>query len=229
MKMIQNNCDPQVCFLCKSCISEWIPAIEQYKTTLRLKKGEQLFKEGDSVKGIYFLKHGKLKVHKHWEGDKEMIIKFAKQGEVIGHRGLGSNTIYPVSATALENIVVCFIERNFFLQTLQVNSAFAFKLMMFYSDELQDAEKRIRDLALMDVKGRIADAFLMLYNRFGIDDDGYIDITLTRQDIASFAGTIYETFFKIASEFVKQKIIRYSGKRVKLLKISKLQEFAKMK
>jgi len=229
MKSIQNNCDPSVCFLCKSCISEWIPAIEQFKTTLRLKKGEQLFKEGDAVKGIYFLRSGKLKVHKHWEGDKEMIIRFAKQGDVIGHRGLGSNTIYPVSATALEDIIVCFIERNFFLQTLQVNPAFSFKLMMFYSDELQDAEKRIRDLALMDVKGRIADAFLMLYNRFGVDEDGYIDITLTRQDIASFAGTIYETFFKIATEFVKQKIIKYSGKRVKLIKISKLQEYAKMK
>ena len=80
----------------------------------------------------------------------------------------------------------------------------------------------------MDVKGRIADAFIMLYNRFGVDDEGYINITLTRQDIASFAGTIYETFFKIASEFVKQKIIHYSGKRIKILKMPRLQEYAKV-
>ncbi|WP_196990043.1 Crp/Fnr family transcriptional regulator [Panacibacter microcysteis] len=90
------------------------------------------------------------------------------------------------------------------------------------------AEKSIRDLALMDVKGRVADTLFMLYKKFGQDDEGYNNITLTRQDMASFAGTIYETFFKITNELVKQKIIRYAGKLVKLLKPIKLQEFAKM-
>jgi CRP-like cAMP-binding protein len=228
MKIIKDSCDTSACMLCGYCITEWVPSVEQYKKTIQLNKGEQVFKEGDPVKGIYFLKEGKLKVHKSWDAEKQMIIRFAKPGDVIGHRGLGSNNVYPVSATALENSVVCFIERNFFLQTLQVNPAFTVKLMMFYADELQDSEKRIRDLALMDVKGRIADTFLMLYKRFGTDEEGYINIILTRQDISSFAGTIYETFFKIAGELVKQKIIRYSGKKVKLLKIAKLQELAKI-
>lgn len=223
-----NICDRNVCFLCRHCIPEWTPSIETYKKTVHLKKGEKLFTEGEHVKGIYFLKRGKIKIHKSWETDKQMIIRFAKEGDVIGHRGLGADALYPVSATALENVVVCFIERNFLLQTLAVNPAFTYKLVMFYADELQDAEKRIRDLALMDVRGRIADTLLMLYKRFGLDDEGYIHITLTRQDMASFAGTIYETFFKITNELVKQKIIRYAGKKVKILKITRLQEYAKM-
>ncbi|HVX28633.1 MAG TPA: Crp/Fnr family transcriptional regulator [Parafilimonas sp.] len=207
---------------------EWIPSIEKYKKTIRLKKGEQLFNEGDAVKGIYFLKRGKLKVHALWGADKQMVIRFAKEGDVIGHRRLGNDTTYPVSATALEDITVCFIETKFFLQSIQVNPGFALQLMMFYADELQEAEKRIRDLALMNVKGRIADTFLMLQKRFGVDGEGFINITLTRQDIASFAGTIYETFFKVADELVKQKVIRYSGKRLKILKSSKLESFLKI-
>lgn len=223
-----NNCDPKICFLCKHCLKEWIPSIEQFKTTFHLKKGEQLFKEGDEVKGIYFLKKGKLKVHKLWSEDRQMVLRFAKEGDVIGHRGLGSDTIYPVTATALEDVTACFIERSFFLRSIQLNPEFALQLMMFYSDELQDAEKRIRDLALMDVRGRIADTFLMLQKKFGIDNEGYINVTLTRQDVASFAGTIYETFFKIAAEFAEQKIIRYSGKRLKILKPSKLKQYSEI-
>ena len=169
-----------------------------------------------------------MKVHKLWEKDRQMVIRFAREGDVIGHRGLGNDAVYPVTATALEDITVCYIETSFFLRSLQLNPDFALQLMIFYADELQDAEKRIRDLALMDVKGRIADTFLMLQKRFGVDAEGFIDITLTRQDIASFAGTIYETFFKIADEFVKQKIIRYSGKRLKILKPSKLGVYAKI-
>lgn len=222
------DCNPEICFLCKHCLKEWVPSIEQFKTTVRMKKGDQLFKEGDAVKGIFFLKQGKLKVHKSWEEDRQMVIRFAKAGDVIGHRGLGSDTIYPVSATALEDITACFIERSFFLRSIQVNPEFALQLMMFYSDELQDAEKRIRDLALMDVRGRIADTFLMLQRKFGTDEEGYINVVLTRQDIASFAGTIYETFFRIANEFAKQKIIRYSGKRLKILKSSMLEAYSKI-
>jgi len=222
------ECNPSVCFLCKHCIAEWRPSILQFKKTIRLKKGEQLFTEGDAVKGIYFLRRGKLKVHKLWEKGRQMVIRFAKEGDVIGHRGLGIDAVYPVTATALENVTVCYIETGFFLRSLQLNPDFALELMIFYADELQDAEKRIRDLALMDVRGRIADTFLMLHKRFGVDAEGFIDITLTRQDVASFAGTIYETFFKIAHEFVKQKIIRYSGKRLKILKPSNLAVYAKM-
>jgi CRP/FNR family transcriptional regulator len=223
-----NACDPEICFLCKYCLKEWIPSIEQFKTTFHLKKGEQLFTEGDEVKGIYFLKKGKLKVHKLWSGGRQMVIRFAKEGDVIGHRGLGSDTVYPVTATALEDITACFVERSFFLRSIQLNPDFALQLMIFYADELQDAEKRIRDLALMDVRGRIADTFLMLKKKFGVDDEGYIDVTLTRQDVASFAGTIYETFFKIATEFAEQKVIHYSGKRLKILKPSKLATYSKM-
>lgn len=222
-----HSCEPNNCFLCGHCIPEWRPSIEAFKKTLLIKKGAKLFTEGEPMKGIFFLKHGRFKIHKQWDADKQMIIRFAKEGEIIGHRGLGEETYYPITATALENAQVCFIERNFFIQTLAVNPSFTYKLIMFYADELQSAEKRIRDLALMDVKGRIADTLLMLYKKFGQDDEGYINITITRQDMASFAGTIYETFFKISNELVKQKIIRYNGKRVKLLKLTKLQEYAK--
>lgn len=223
-----NECDPSICFLCKNCIAEWRPSIQQFKKTIRLKKGEQLFKEGDAVKGIYFLKSGKLKVHKLWEQGRQMVIRFSKEGDIIGHRGLGNDAAYPVSVTALEDATVCYIETSFLLRSLQLNPDFALQVMIFYADELQDAEKRIRDLALMDVKGRIADTFLMLQKRFGTDAEGFIDITLTRQDVASFAGTIYETFFKITDEFSKQKIIQYSGKRLKILKPSRLEIYAKI-
>jgi len=206
---------------------EWVPAIELHKQVLTFKKGEVIFKEGEKVKGIYFLNSGNAKVHKYWAQGKEMILRFAKQGDILGHRGFGNTDVYPVSATALQNVSACFIETDFFLKTLKVNPDLTLMLMMFYSGELQEAERRMRDLAHMDVKGRIADTFLMLQNRFGTDEAGCINIELTRQDIASFAGTIYETFFKVVSEMARGKIIKITGKKIKLLKLSKLETFAR--
>lgn len=206
---------------------EWVPAIELHKKVLLFKKGETIFREGEKVKGIYFLNSGNAKVHKYWAQGKEMILRFAKQGDILGHRGFGNTDVYPVSATALQAVSACFIETDFFLKTLKVNPDLTLMLMMFYSGELQEAERRMRDLAHMDVRGRIADTFLMLQNRFGTDEEGCVNIELTRQDIASFAGTIYETFFKVVSEMAKGKIIKITGKKIKLLKVAKLETFAR--
>ena len=175
--------------------------------TFSLKKGQHVFREGDPVKGIYFIYSGNVKVHKKWGEEKDLIIRFAKAGEILGHTGLGDDSHYPVSATALEPAIVCYIEMEFFESTLQVNNMLTYKLMRFIANELQESEKRVRNLVHMPVKGRIAQAFITLKNQFGINNDGFIDIELTRQDLSSFAGASYETLFKVINEFTEEKLI----------------------
>lgn len=213
--------------MCSLCINEWLPAIGANRVNYEVKKGEMIFKEGDAVNGIYFVYEGKVKVHKHWDDEKELIIRFAKKGDIFGHRGLGSDLYYPVSATALENTTVCFIEKDFFYATLKINNEFLFKLMLFFADELKVSEQRMRDLAHMQVKGRIAYALSVLKNKFGTDADGNIDIRLSRQDFASYTGTTYETVFRLMNELTEEKIIRVSGKDIAILDDEKLALFTK--
>lgn len=214
MKRNKNNCDLQSCSLCRGCLKEWLPALDANRKTFDFKKGEQLFNEGHDVTGIYFLLSGKAKVHKKWEEDKELIVRFAGQGDILGHRGLGKETIYPVSATAIEPVTACFIELDFFFATLKVNHQYAFNLLMFYAEQLQESERRMRDLAHMPVKGRIAYALLRLKERFGVTPEGLLNIHLSRQDFASYVGTTYETTFRVMTELSKQGLISFFEKNV---------------
>src|SRR6201986_5205988 len=102
MKKSASICDAGSCFMCQNCLKEWQPAIALGKKNLKLKKGEVLFKEGEPVTGEYFVYSGSVKVYKKWDEDKELIIRFAKGGAMLGHRGLGGNLVYPISASALE-------------------------------------------------------------------------------------------------------------------------------
>jgi CRP-like cAMP-binding protein len=224
MKNASNSCDLNSCFLCRNCLKEWLPAIETHKQNLLFKKGEIIFEEGNPVKGIYFLYKGKGKVHKRWGSEKQLILHFAKEGDIIGYRGLGNEKVYPVSASALEEVILCFIDIPFFEATLQVNHKLTYTLMQFYANELQYAEKRMGNLAHMEVKGRVAETLLMLKREFGQNLEGFINITLTKQDLASYAGTTYETFFRMINELEKEKIVRFSGKDIAILKEPKLQE-----
>jgi CRP/FNR family transcriptional regulator len=184
------------------------------KKNLKLKKGEALFKEGDPVTGVYFVYSGSVKVYKKWDEDKELIIRFAKGGAILGHRGLGNNLVYPISAAALEPSVVCFINMPLFEALLKTNSEFSAQLLHFFAQELCESEKKMRNLAHMPVKGRVAEAFLYLKGLFGEDEKGFINFDLSRQDLASFTGATYETVFRMINELVKEKLIKLSGKSI---------------
>ena len=214
MKNNKHHCDLASCFLCTLCLKEWLPAIDAHRKTINVKKGTVLFNEGDVVTGIYFMYQGMVKVHKKWGSDKELILRLAGKGAIVGHRGLGKVNVYPITATALENSVVCFIDLAFFEATLKVNQDFSYKLMMFFAEELQESEKNMRNLAHMPVKGRVATLLLMLAESFGTTPDGFIDINLSRQDLASYAGTTYETFFRTLNELSEEGSIALDGKNI---------------
>lgn len=215
MKKNLIKCNADSCFLCKSCLPEWKHAIISHKSNFYVKKNEVVFKEGDPVKGIYFVLSGTVKVHKKWGSDKEIILRFANNGAIFGHRGMGES-IYPVSATAIEEGIVCYFDMDFFESTLKVNHDFAYKLMMFFAKDLQESENKMRNLAHMSVKGRVAQALMLLENQFGLTGDGFINVKLSRQDLASFTGATYETVFRVINELTNEHIISLQNKNIKI-------------
>lgn len=220
MKSGHKGCDLKSCSFCTHCLKDWLPAITANRQTFSLDKGEVLFNEGDEVKGMFFMYEGTVKVHKQW-GEKELIIRFARKGEIVGHRGLGDELDYPVSATAIEASTVCFIPLDFFISSLKVNQEYLLKLMMFFAEELKVSERKMRDLAHMPVRGRVAQALLALSEKFG-ENDGFIDLPLSRQDLASYVGATYESVFRVLQELTEESLVKLSGKKIGIVDKAKL-------
>lgn len=214
MTKTKNTCDLNSCFLCRFCLPDWKPVIDLYKKNIRLKRGQQVFREGEQVKGIFFVYSGKVKVHKKWDDEKELIVRFAQKGDILGHLGIGGSGYYPVSATVIEEAVLCYIELSFFETTMNVNNNFVIQLMRFFAAELQESERRMRNLAHMSVKGRVAQALLSLQDQFGKNKEGFIAIELSRQDLASYTGSSYESLFRTINELLTENVIVTSGKTI---------------
>lgn len=223
--MQDQSCGLDRCFLCRHSSPEWKDLTALKKNTFLFKKGRTIIKEGEAVKGIFFINEGAVKVSKNWGDQKELILRFAKTGDVLGHRGFGGDLHYPISATALEDTKVCFIDNAFLNASMAANPGLTFQLLQLYATELQRAEKRMRDLAHMDVKGRIVLALFELADVFGIGEENFIALPITRQDIASYAGTTYETVFKFFTELTNKRILTTSGKSIKINKPKALEAF----
>ncbi len=224
--MTKSECDLKSCFLCRFCLSDWLPAVAANRENISVKRGQLLFKEGDPVRGIYFIYSGAVKVHKRWGSEKELILRFARQGDIVGHMALGKDTVYPISATAVEAGIVCYVSIDFFESTLAINNRLARQLVFVLANDLQESEKRMRNLAHMPVKGRVAQALLTLKAQFGTTTEGYINIELTRQDLSSFTGAAYESLFRAMNELVEEGVIIAIGKSISIVDESALIKLA---
>ncbi|MFT4202793.1 MAG: Crp/Fnr family transcriptional regulator [Chitinophagaceae bacterium] len=219
MKEIKSDAGLDNYFLFKNVLKEWLPALRAHRKVYRFKKGETIFEEGSAVKGIYFIDKGKAKVHMKWDDNKDLIVRFAGDGEILGHRGYGKELAYSVSATAMETSDICFMDNDFFFSTLRVNNEFLLQLMLFFAEELKISERKMRDIALAPAKTRLLKALEQLQDLFGEKDGENIHLKINKQDLASYIGTTYETLFRLLNELQNEGILQADSKTIRFSNI----------
>jgi CRP-like cAMP-binding protein len=200
--------------LYKLCSEEWHPIIENNLQIETYYKNEAIFKTGGEVRGMKFIKSGRVKVVSI-ENKKEKIIRLANEGEIVGHRGLGAET-YPVSSFALVDSEIYFIPKNIFNALLKANSELSFWLINFLAEELRRAEIETRNLVHLTVKQRIAKALLYSADVFGYSESktGKLKFTPSRKDIGNLVGTTYETVIRSITELQDEGLIATEGKEI---------------
>jgi len=180
------------------------------------KKGQVIFFEGNHPDGLFCIKEGKVKVYKIGSEGKEQIIRFAKSGDAIGYRALIVRETYSASAAALEDSRICFIRKDTVMELFKSNSGFSFSMLKLLSRDLEDVENKMVKLAQKPVRERLAEALLILKETYGTDKQGYINISLSREDFAGIVGTATETVIRLLADFKKANLISTKGKKIKI-------------
>jgi len=222
-KISCSSCLNSNCFVLQFCSPEWIKAIDKQKYQTLYTKGQNIIHEGSPVLGIFFIQKGKTKVLSTGLTGRQQIVRFANDGHILGHRGVG-NDVYPISVVAMEDSIVCFIENSVLHEVFMNNPEFTYGLMMFYSRELRKMEDRMKNLAQMNIREKIAESLLLIYEIFGVNNLKELDIQFTREDIANVAGTTAEQVVRQFTDFEEEKLIAKSGRKIALLNIDALRK-----
>lgn len=210
----------------KTLTNEELETFSDHKTSLIIKKGENLMTEGNTINGLYCIKDGKGKLTKLNTNGKEQIIKFIKGGDILGHRSLLSEELVGLNAIALEDMHVCFIPKGDILDTIKDNNQFSLNLMKNISHQLNEANTLISQMAQKPVKDRLAETLLHLEEVFGVDNEDFIDVILTREEIANTIGTATESAIRLLSNLKKDGVIDLHGKRIKISNKSALKNIS---
>ena len=188
------------------------------------RKGQTIFFEGNNSNGVYCVHKGKIKLHKLGLDGKEQIIRFAKDGDIMGYRALLSGEPYSLSATVLEDSSICYVPKDSLIGAVEKDPKFSLKVMELTCKEMGKATDTITNLAQKPVRERLAEILLILKETFGERADGSIDVTLTREEIASLVGTATESCIRLLSEFKRDELIQLEGKKITILNRAQLMK-----
>ncbi|HDO27025.1 MAG TPA: Crp/Fnr family transcriptional regulator [Bacteroidetes bacterium] len=227
-KRLCETCKHYSCFINKYCSHKWKPIITFNKTTTDYPSGATIFSEGEPVRGIYEIYYGKIKVVSSFGNNKERILCLLSQEQMLGFNGLGGNMIYPVTAITLVPSQVTFIPIDIFYKAVKANPGMAIFLMGYYADQLRASNSRLKMYSITSAKGKVSSALLTIVDSFGFEkqDDTLLSFTPSRKDIASLAGTTYETVIRVLGELEKENVIRLEGKSIRVSDLSSLKKLS---
>ena len=186
------------------------------------KKNQVVLHENTRANGVYCIHTGKVKLFRTGSEGREQIIRFGKEGDLIGYRSVLSGEPVSVSVQALTDVHACFIPRDSFFDFIKTNPRFSLEMMRQACHELGEAGKIITNLAQKSVRERLAEVLMILRDTFGETEEGEIDVSLTREEIASMVGTVTETAIRLLSEFKDSKLVELKGKKIKILQPKEL-------
>jgi len=217
------SCENHSCLIKKNYESNKYSSVLSNRMIIECKKSQSFIIEGAPIHGMYFIYSGKVKITKSGYNGKEQILRLTGDGDIIGVRGYSNRKVYPIAATALEPTTLCYFPNKFFTSELRTHGTLAYELMLFYAEELDKTEERVKKFAQMTVREKVVDSLLSMYDRFGQDEEG-LKLILSRTDIANLAGTNSEQVIRVLMTLKNEDVIHCEGKHILLVNIAALRK-----
>jgi CRP-like cAMP-binding protein len=177
------------------------------------------FFQGEKADYLHVLLSGRAKLCTISADGQQVNLRTLVPNQLFGAVGaVDPNATYPACAQALEDSTSLAIASADFAHLLEKRPHLSFGLMRLMTGYIQEMQERYRELATERVEQRVARALLRLAAQSGKrNEQGGIDLTFSRQDLAEMTGTTLYTVSRCLSAWEKRGIITTGRVRVTVL------------
>lgn len=194
----------------------------------KIAKNAVIYKEMAIPEELMFLVSGKVKVYKEGVGGRFLIMRVFKPGEFFGYRAYLARQEYRTAAMAFEDCVIACVPMRVFLELMKGNSDVSLFFINCLAKELGHSDIRTINLTQKHVCGRLAEALLFLVDNYGIDENGWIEISTSRADIANMSNMTTSNAIRTLSAFAEKNIIATKGRRIRIVRPEELKKIAEL-
>jgi CRP-like cAMP-binding protein len=200
--------------------------LEKATVKLNFRQGETILKQGAVPSHIVYLEKGIVKFNYENENGKNLILTIVSAPKLLG----GANLFYKdnnlFSFIALEACSVSMIDSSVLLSILMDNAKYSIMLFQTASEMFKESVLNFISLAYKQKESRIAD--IIIYLAENIYKASSFKTSLTRKEMAEFAGCSPENIIMTLSRWNEEKILRVDGKNIEIIDYIKLRKISKL-
>ena len=192
------------------------------------KKNQLIYAEGDDPEYLWVLFKGKVKKTKEGVGGRVQILRLIRPVQYFGYRAYFAEQPYISSATAIEPSMIGAVPLSLVRQLIQNNINLAWFFIKELSHNLGGSDTRIVNLTQKHIRGRLAEAIIVLLVNYGYEEDNStLKIYMAREDLANLSNMTTSNAIRTLSTFVNEKILVVDGRRIKIVNEPMLRKISK--
>ena len=169
---------------------------------------------GDQGDTLYYIIKGSVTVVIEDDSDgKEMILAYLNPGDFVGEMGLFDQEHRSAWIRTKTECEVGEISYGKFIELSHKHPEFLFAISKQIAQRLRDTTRKVSDLALLDVTGRVARTLLDLCKEpdaMTHPDD--MQIKITRQEIGRIVGCSREMVGRVLKDLEERELVSVAGK-----------------
>ena len=192
------------------------------------KKNQIIYAEKDEPQFLWTLMKGKVKMFKDGIGGRQQILRLYRPIQYFGYRSYFAREQYVSSAAALEPSTLGTIPMKLVEELINQNRQLAWFFIHELSRHLGGRDTKIVTLTLKHIRGRLAEALMLMLDNYGYEADGQtLNIFMAREDLANLSNMTTSNAIRTLSAFVQEKIIIVDGRRIKIVDEQALRNISK--
>lgn len=193
------------------------------------KKNETIYSEKDTPEYLWCLISGKVKKWKEGVGGRSQIIRLIRPVQYFGYRAFFAGEKYVSSASAFEQCTIGTLPLTVVEQLIEQNNAVARFFIKELATNLGSSDTKIVNLTQKHIRGRLAEALIVLVENYGYEDDmSTLRIYMSREDLANLSNMTTSNAIRTLSAFVSEHLITVDGRRIRILDEAQLHNISKL-
>lgn len=197
-------------------------------TLHHFKKNQIIYAEREQPEHLWCLLKGKAKLYKDGVAGRQQIQRLISPVQYFGYRAYFAGEEYVHTASAMEASLIGSLPLEIVRQLIDSNRHIAWFFIHELSRNLGSADTRTVNLTQKHIRGRLAEALMLLIERYGYEEDGVtLRVYMAREDLANLSNMTTSNAIRTLTTFVNEKIIVVDGRQIKVLDKAALLKISK--